>query len=127
MIILVIQLRTNCNNHIHDSFELISFNFRGLCSKYMYFVHLIHTETPHFIAGNESWLNPTMFTSQIFPSIYQVFCTDQEDGHGGVFFTCQITINFTQIPIQTQCEAVACKIKLSDNSMLIVLTIYVTV
>ena len=90
----------------------------------MSFVHLIHTETPLFIAGTEFWLNPAMYT---FSSNYQGFHTDQEDGHGGVFFTCQITINFTQIPIQAQCEAVACKIKLSNNHMLIVLTIYVTV
>lgn len=103
---------------------MISTNFRGLRSKKESFIHLIHAETPHFIAGTETWLNPNVYTSEIFPPNYQVFRRDREDGYGGVFFACHNTINCTQIPIHTLCEAVACKIKLSDGRMLIVLTIY---
>jgi len=45
-------------------------------------------------------------------------------GYGGVFFACHNTINCLQIPIQTQCEAVACKVNLTDGHVLIVLTVY---
>ena len=86
---------------------------------------MINAETPHFIAGTETWLNSTVYTSEIFPSNYQVFRADREDGYGGgVFFACHNTINCTQIQTITDCEAVACKIKLSDSRMLIVLVIY---
>ena len=79
---------------------------------------------PHFIAGTDTWLNSTVYTSEISPSNYQTFRADREDGYGGgVFFACHNTINCTQIKIITDCEAVACKIKLSDSRILIVLVI----
>ena len=46
------------------------------------------------------------------------------DGYGGVFFACHNSINCTQIPIQIQCEGVACKVNLTDRNVLIVLTVY---
>ena len=104
---------------------MISTNLRGLRSKQESFIYMINAETPHFIAGTETWLNSTVYTSEIFPSNYQVFRADREDGYGGgVFFACHNTINCTQIQTITDCEAVACKIKLSDSRMLIVLVIY---
>ena len=85
---------------------------------------MINTETPHFIAGTETWLNPTVYTSEISPPNYQAFHADREDWYRGVFLTCHNAINCTQIHIETHCEAVACKIKLADSHMLIVLVIY---
>jgi len=69
-------------------------------------------------------LNPNVYNSEIFPQDYQVFRVDREDGYGGVFFACHNSINCTQISLDTQCEAVACRINLSHGQILIVLTIY---
>ena len=35
--------------------------------------------------GNESWPNPNIYSSEVFPSEYNVF---RADGYGGVFITC---------------------------------------
>ena len=52
---------------IMNSFKLISSNFRGLHSKKAFFLHLIESESPHFISGTESWLNSTVLSSEISP------------------------------------------------------------
>ena len=86
---------SNCCLNDIQSFKLISTNFRGLRSKHESFTSLINTETPH------------------------------EDGcGGGVLFACQNTINCIRLDIKTDCEAIACKVELSDNRTLIVLVIY---
>jgi len=53
-----------------------------------------------------------------------VFRNDRADGYGGVFFACLSNFCCTQIDVFTPCEAIACKIDLSRNSRLIVLTAY---
>jgi len=40
---------------------------------------------------------------------------------GSVLFACHKTINCVQIPLHSQCEAVACRINLSDGQTLIIL------
>ena len=81
-------------------------------------------EAPHFIAGTESWLNPSVLDDEIFPDSYQVFRKDRADGYGGVLFACLSNFCCTQTDISTTCEAIVCKIDLSKDSILIVLTAY---
>ena len=57
----------------YSVFKLFVINCRGLKSKKDSFVHLIHSQSPHFIAGTESWLDPTTLSNEIFPVNYQVF------------------------------------------------------
>jgi len=99
-------------------------NCRGLQSKKEFFAELIHSHDSHFIAGTESWLNPTITSAEIFPSNYQIFHRDRPDGYGGVFFAFQNTFNCSQVILQQDCEAVTCKVDLSDGNVLIVVTIY---
>ena len=54
-------------------FKLLSTNFRGIRSKVESFANTLNEEAPHFIAGTESWLNPSVFNNEIFPNNYQVF------------------------------------------------------
>ena len=108
-----------------NSFKLISSNsFRGLRSKKASFLHLIESESPHFISGTESWLNSTVLSSEIFPPEYQVFRSDRTDGYGGVFFACHSSINCSRISLPYTTESVACKIQAEADKTLIVLTVY---
>ena len=50
----------------YSVFKLFVINCRGLKSKKDSFVHLIHSQSPHFIAGTESWLDPTTLSNEIF-------------------------------------------------------------
>ena len=38
--------------------------------------------------GNESWVNPSIYTSEVFPPTYDVYRKDRSDGYGGVFIAC---------------------------------------
>ena len=105
-------------------FKLFVINCRGLKSKKDSFVHLIHSQSPHFIAGTESWLDPTTFSSEIFPTNYQVFRKDRSDGYGGVFFACINTINCSQVTIASPCECIVCRVELTNSKVLIVITAY---
>jgi exonuclease III len=40
---------------------------------------------PDIVIGNESWLNPNIASSEIFPENYNVFRKDRIDSYGGVF------------------------------------------
>ena len=108
----------------YNIFKLFVINCRGLKSKKDSFVHLIHSQSPHSIAGTESWLDPTTFSSEIFPTNYQVFRKDRSDGYGGVFFACINTINCSQVTIASPCECIVCRVELTNSKVLIVITAY---
>ena len=64
----------------YSVFKLFVINCRGLKSKKDSFVHLIHSQSPHFIAGTESWLDPTTLSNEIFLLTIRFFETiDQMD------------------------------------------------
>ena len=44
---------------------------------------IIDSSKPDIILGNESWLNPDIANSEIFPEDYDAIRKDREDGHGG--------------------------------------------
>ena len=53
-----------------------------------------------------------------------MFRKDRIDGYGGVLFTYLNNFCCTEIDVSTPCEAIACKIDLSRNGRLIILTAY---
>ena len=67
------------------------------------FANVIYNEAPHFIAGTESWLKPTVYSSEVFPPDYEIFCNDRPDGYGGVLFACHKSLACTKIPIIRTC------------------------
>jgi len=105
-------------------YKLLSLNFRGLLSKKEAFANVIDNEVSHFITGTESWLKPTVYSSEVFPPEYEIFCNDRPDGYGGVLLACHISLACTKIPIHTSCEVLVCKISVSRNRVLIIVTFY---
>ena len=87
--------------------------------------NLIHQYNPDVIVGTESWLKPTISSSEIFPPDYEVFRRDRSDGYGGVFLACSKNYSWQNVPIKTSynVEAIACKLNLKSGS-LIVLGVY---
>ena len=108
----------------YSVFKLFVINCRGLKSKKDSFVHLIHSHSPHFIAGTESWLDPTTLSNEIFPVNYQVFRNDRSDGYGGVFFACYNTIDCSQVTFTSPCEVIICRVEMINSKVLIVVTAY---
>ena len=89
------------------------------------FLNIIHNEAPHFIAGTETWRNPSVYLSGIFLPDYVVFRNDTPDGYGGVVFACHRTLACTRITLITTCEVVVfCKISISRDEVLIIVIVY---
>ena len=85
------SFNSTCSKNIdiaYSDYKLISLNFRGVRSKKESFLSMIEAESSHFIASTETWLNPSVYSSEIFPSDYLVFCNNRPDGYGGTVFAC---------------------------------------
>ena len=89
------------------------------------FWNLIDTHKPHIVFGTESWLKPSVSSSEVFPSDYTVYRRDRADGYGGVFVACHSLLMSCELDTSnTSCELVSCQIKLKDNTSLIVVSVY---
>ena len=76
------------------------------------------------IFGCESWLSPTILSSEIFPPGYNIFRHDREDGYGGVFIACHNTLICHEVSYSGNHDIVACKLKLLNNNSLLVCCVY---
>ena len=57
----------------------------------------IEHEHPDVMIGNESWLYPNIYSSEVFPSEYNVFRKDRSDGYGGAFIACHNKLTSFQL------------------------------
>ena len=78
-------------NHTNPSttpgFSMAVMNCQSISSKKTFFDNFFSDHSPDIIAGCESWLPPSISTSEIFPAGYTVYRKDRSDGYGGVFFS----------------------------------------
>ena len=89
------------------------------------FWHLIDTHKPSITFGSESWLKPSISSSEVFPSEYIVYHHDCTDGYGGVFVAYHNSLTSCELDTSDiSYELVSCQIKLMNNTSLIVISIY---
>ena len=84
----------------------------------------VDTHKPDIIFGTESWLSPSISSSEIFPHGYNVYRQDRSDGYGGVFLACHSKLISREILLTTRCEVVASLITLDNSQSLIVCSVY---
>ena len=84
--------------------------------------NLIHEYKPDVIVGIESWLKPTIPSSEIFSSCFEVFRRDRLYGFRGVFLACSRNFCWQSVPIKTSCnvEVVGCQLELKNSSLIVV-------
>jgi len=63
---------------------LISLNIQSVLSKKETLWETIDFYQPDFIAGCETWLNHTIYDSELLPDSYKVYHKDHTNGYGGV-------------------------------------------
>ena len=77
---------------------------------------IINEPQPDIILGNESWLNPDIASSGIFPDDYNVFRKDRPDGYGGVFQATKKDLIITQrSDFDTDCEIIWTQCQLANR------------
>ena len=59
-------------------------NFQSIKNKTADLEVILNNENPDIISGSETWLNPNIYSSEIFNSNYEIFRQDRSDKHGGV-------------------------------------------
>ena len=81
----------NCfpDNPILNKFNVAIINCQSVLAKKTSLWNFIEHEYPDIMIGNESWLNPSIYTSEAFPPTYNVYRNDRSDGYGGVFIACR--------------------------------------
>ena len=88
-------------------------------------MNLITVHNPDIIFGTESWLKADIFSGEVFPTGYSVYCHDRVDGYAGVFIACIETLISCELKIDHNfSELIACEIKLPNSSQLTVCSIY---
>ena len=81
--------KTIHNDSVPDhSFKVVVINCQSIVGKKSVLDNLIHEYKPDVIVGTESWLKPTIPSSEIFSSCFEVFRRDRLDSYGGVFLAC---------------------------------------
>ena len=74
----------NRNPSTTPGFSMAVMNCQSISSKKAFFQNFISDHSTDIIAGCESWLSPSVSTSEIFPAGYTVCRKDRSDGCGGV-------------------------------------------
>ena len=72
------------NIHSKSTLSTLTINFQNVVAKHPYLHCLLNERQPDVIFRCETWLSPSIQTSEIFPTSYHVFRHDRNDGYGGV-------------------------------------------
>jgi len=69
------------------------------------------------IIGKESWLNPSIYTSEVFPPTYNVYRKDRSDGYGRVFIAChhKLTSSHLTFDDSNGNELIAARLQLPEK------------
>ena len=80
---------------------------------------------PDLVIGTESWLDPSVNSSEYFPDDYHTFRKDRNLNGGGTFIC--VSNNFIateQKDLETECEAVWVQIELAGLRKLLISSFY---
>ena len=100
--------------------SVIVLNCQSIVSKKADLNCLIETTNPDIIIASETWLIPSINSSEFLPQNYIAYRKDREDGYGGVLLAHKITLTSHQLHIDSLCELVACKFDQIDNPLVII-------
>eukprot|EP00057_Strongylocentrotus_purpuratus_P027291 XP_011681765.1 PREDICTED: uncharacterized protein LOC589552 [Strongylocentrotus purpuratus] len=106
------------------SMKVLNVNFQSIRNKKEELAVLIESTKPSIIIGTETWLNSSIFTSEIFPPSYSVVRKDRVGGHGGVLLAVRSDLTYNTLQIQDEGEHVYIKLSFGKDVSLIVGALY---
>ena len=96
----------------HDqTLRTLVINFQSIRNKKAEFLNLLESSNPDIVVGTETWLKPSEFSSEFFPSSYTIFRKDRPNGFGGCLVATKSNLISHEIPHMTNAEAVYVNIK----------------
>ena len=94
-------------------------NFQSIKNKAPDLAACVETHNPDIIIGSESWLNPNIQNSEIFPDNFTVVRKDRMDSNGGVFIAAKNDLICTHRPdLDSNCEVTWVQIQLAGSKLL---------
>ena len=108
-----------------DNLKVVVMNCQSILNK----IPELHTFTdtcqPDIIVGTESWLTPSVMSSEVFPDDYITYRKDRQDKKGGGVFICvKKDLISSEISLNITSELLFVKIHLKDQKDLIVGSFY---
>ena len=97
----------------------IVLNYQSIVAKKADLHCLIEVTNPDIIIASETWLKPSINSSEFFPLNYTVYHKDREDGYGGVLLAHKITLSSHQLHMDSPCKIVACKFEQISNPLVV--------
>ena len=105
------------NAQSKSTLSTLTINFQSIVAKQSYLHCLLNEQKPDIIFGCETWLSPSIQTSEFFPASYNIFRHDRNDGYGGVLLVVCNGLTCKVHPYPTNCEAVACALTINAYFM----------
>jgi len=111
-------LSVDCNLKTLNKLTIAVINCQSIFAKRTSLWNFIEHEHPDVMIGNESWLNPKIYSSDLVPSEYNVFRKDRSDGYGGV---CHNKLTSFQLTLEenSSSELIVIRLQLHNVSIII--------
>ena len=111
-------------NKTKGNMKILIVNFQSAKNKKEEIGNMIESADPDIILGTETWLNPNIFSSELFPPTYNIFRKDRNDGYGGVLIALKKEFTFEQLESNPDLEACFIKLPLDRSKSLIIGALY---
>ena len=116
--------RVFARKQLPKNLKVLNINFQSIVNKVQEFCCLVDTENPDIVVGTESWLQPDISSSEIFPEGYQTFRADRKSKAsrgGGVFVLVRNGLICSEQPqFKTKCELLWVKLELTGHRPLFI-------
>ena len=107
----------NLDKQSHTKIMVI--NFQSIKNKIEELNNIFDSSEVDIIIGTETWLNPEIGSSEIFPPYYNVYRRDRKDGYGGVLIAVKSDLTSEQLKQDGNEEIIFVKISNSKEPLIV--------
>ena len=91
----IVPAGSQAKNHSCGKLSVLVLNCQSVVSKKADLNCFIEATNPNIIIASETWLKPTIISSEFLPQHYIAYRKDREDGYGGVLLAHKYKITLT--------------------------------
>ena len=105
--------------------KVLVINFQSIKNKVSQLAASLDLHRPDIVIGTETWLNPSVLNSEIFPPNYTMIRKDRKDSHGGVLIALKNDLIGThRVDFDSECETVWVQVQLTGSKTLTIGAFY---